>query len=186
MTDTYKSHIARKHTTVALATLLIVFCLASCHHTQQITSTETHETTTSNETLLNCNAEGMSVDLLMRSQHDSVIWMTARKIIELGRMRLTKDSVECYIKVTNNHFSGTYTDLYSITGYSTSFNKIQNMIEEALANGTTQTSYTIEAPKIGVNTTLYITLQRNTHSSTPLHYPFSIPQSSKPIWTGKK
>ena len=60
-------------------------------------------------------------------QPDSVLWAYASKIIELGRARLTKDSVVVYVKITNSCFRGTYIDLYRRFGYRTSFDEVVKM-----------------------------------------------------------
>lgn len=58
-----------------------------------------------------CEAEGITVDGLVRMQKDSVIWINLTKMIEVGRIRLTPDSVQAYIKLNNKYVNCTYADL---------------------------------------------------------------------------
>lgn len=74
-----------------------------------------------------CTAQGVTAKGQLRLQPDSVLWASASKIIELGRARLTRDSVVVYVKVTNSCFRGTYIDLYRRFHYRTSFDEVVKM-----------------------------------------------------------
>ena len=69
-------------------------------------------------------ANGVTATGQLRMQPDSIIWGSAVKIIELGRVRLTPDSVCIYAKVMNSCFLGTYNDLYHRFRYRTNFQEL--------------------------------------------------------------
>jgi hypothetical protein len=75
-----------------------------------------------------CTTQGISAKGQLRLQPDSVLWASASKIIELGRARLTPDSVLVYVKLNNSCFRGTYIDLYRRFGYRTSFDEVVKMV----------------------------------------------------------
>ena len=120
-----------------LAAVLLALTTAGCrspreaaHNTPTSTGTSnnppayTPQYYTSNFT---CTAQGVTAKGQMRLQPDSVLWASATKIIELGRARLTRDSVVVYVKVTNSCFRGTYIDLYRRFNYRTSFDEVVKM-----------------------------------------------------------
>ena len=74
-----------------------------------------------------CTTQGITAKGQLRLQPDSVLWATVSKIIELGRARLTPDSVVVHVKVNNSCFRGTYIDLYRRFGYRTSFDEVVKM-----------------------------------------------------------
>ena len=75
-----------------------------------------------------CTTQGITAKGQLRMQPDSVLWAYASKVIELGRARLTQDSVVVYVKVTNRCFRGTYMDLYHRYKYRTSFDEVVKMV----------------------------------------------------------
>lgn len=79
-------------------------------------------------TNLTCEIKGSVINGQLRMLQDSIIWATANKFIELGRAKLTPDSVVIYLKVANRCFRGDYQDLFKRIGIRTSFAEIQEMI----------------------------------------------------------
>lgn len=75
-----------------------------------------------------CSTQGMTANGQLRVQEDSVIWACATKIVELGRARLTPDSVVVYAKVMNKCFRGTYADIYRRFHYRTNFDELYKII----------------------------------------------------------
>lgn len=75
-----------------------------------------------------CNVEGTSVSGQVRWKQDSLIWIYATKIIELGRAIATPDSVKAYAKIGNLYFRGTYQDLYQRTHVRLTFDDLQEML----------------------------------------------------------
>ena len=68
-----------------------------------------------------CTTQGITANGQLRTLKDSVIWLSASKVIELGRAQFTPDSVTIYAKVMGRCFRGTYTDLYQRFHSRTSF-----------------------------------------------------------------
>lgn len=61
----------------------------------------------------------------VRIGRDSVLWLSANKLIELGRAKFTPDSVFVYAKVMNRYYAGTYADLQGVLGISTDYATLQ-------------------------------------------------------------
>ncbi len=55
--------------------------------------------------------EGTSVSGQVRIAHDSLIWLSVTKIIELGRAMATPDSVWVTVPIANKRFAGNYHDV---------------------------------------------------------------------------
>ena len=90
----------------------------------------------------------------VRIQKDKVIWVSISKIIELGRVKMTPDSVYAIIKVKNQAFQGTYAQFQKKFGIAINFNIAQALLigndiagyqqdnaEYDLANNTTSISF---------------------------------------------
>ncbi|MCR4828300.1 MAG: DUF4292 domain-containing protein [Bacteroidales bacterium] len=58
-----------------------------------------------------CTVEGFNVSGQMRIMHDSIIWLSINKILEVGRIKLTPTKVEGYISILNKYYSGDYASL---------------------------------------------------------------------------
>lgn len=54
---------------------------------------------------------GLSATGQVRMRRDSVIWLNATKLFELGRAKFTRDSVTGYLKVNNTYIRCSYADL---------------------------------------------------------------------------
>ena len=72
-----------------------------------------------------CSTDDFSISGQVRLKKDSVLWLSASKIIELGRAKFTKDSVFLYAKIASRYFHGTYKELEQVVGISTDFATIQ-------------------------------------------------------------
>ena len=75
-----------------------------------------------------CTIEGTTVGGQLRMAEDSIIWGSAFKVVELGRAKITPDSVIVYAKVLGRCFCGTYDDLYNRYRFRTSYAEIQKML----------------------------------------------------------
>ncbi len=58
-----------------------------------------------------CEVNGMNVNGQIRIVHDSAIWISFSKIIELGRAVITPTRVKGYAKIVNKYFDGDYATL---------------------------------------------------------------------------
>ena len=41
----------------------------------------------------------------LRIKHDSIIWITLSKMVEIGRAKLTQDSIFVFLKIQNRYFA---------------------------------------------------------------------------------
>ena len=121
-----------------------------------------------------CTTQGITAKGQLRLQPDSVLWAYASKIIELGRARLTVDSVVVYAKVTNSCFRGTYMDLYRRFGYRTSFDEVVKMVTADDAE------QQIGALLRSLNLDATVSMEP-WQQAERLNFPISIPANAKPL-----
>ena len=126
-----------------------------------------------------CEVSGVDVNGLLRTECDSVIWITVSKIIELGRIQLTPDSVAGYVKIYNRFFKGSYNDVYRLTGVKTSFAELQQKFAEAYKQGQRQVVLDVNARQW--NDRIVMNFNKLERSVAPLSYPFRIPAGAQPI-----
>ena len=74
-----------------------------------------------------CTVDDISVNGQLRMRRDSVIWVSLNKFIELGRAKLTRDSIFVYAKIASRYFEGTYSDLEKVAGITTDFESLQEL-----------------------------------------------------------
>ena len=58
-----------------------------------------------------CTVEGISVNGQIRMVHDSCIWISISKIIEVGRIMITPTRVSGYARIVDKYFDGTYDEV---------------------------------------------------------------------------
>ena len=92
------------------AALLAAGCIshkgAARPETPAVTSPTTDASPSYYTANFTCSAEGMTANGQLRMQTDSIIWLSASKVIELGRARFTHDSVIIHAKITGQCFRG--------------------------------------------------------------------------------
>ena len=118
--------------------------------------------------------QGITANGQLRLQPDSVLWAYASKIIELGRARLTPDSVVVYAKVANSCFRGTYADLYRRFGYRTNFEEVVKMATADDAEAQIATLLR------SLNLDATVKLEPWQKAET-LNFPIIIPANAKPL-----
>ena len=121
-----------------------------------------------------CTTQGITANGQLRLQPDSVLWAYASKIIELGRARLTPDSVVVYAKVANSCFRGTYADLYRRFGYRTNFEEVVKMATADDAEAQIATLLR------SLNLDATVKLEPWQKAET-LNFPIIIPANAKPL-----
>lgn len=148
----------------------------------------------------NLEAQGISANGVMRMKRDSIIWLTINKLVELGRVKLTPDSVYGYLKVGNKYVACTYTDLKNKMGVDIDFNTIQRiLIGKGSNKKIVQVEYdnfdTIKGEEFPHH--MDITLNdKRFYSNAKVNYtkiildqpgsfPFSIPKSASRLWPSK-
>lgn len=141
----------------------------------------THDTTTASTVQpqyytanFTCSAMGYNANGQLRMQPDSVIWVSASKIIELGRARFTTDSAIVYAKVMGRCFRGTYADLQRRFGVITSFNQLSALLMAPDA----EEQLTRLALSFGVEATLQLEPWKRVESLT---FPIPIPPYVNPL-----
>lgn len=93
-----------------------------------------------------CEIQGIQFNGQVRIHRDSAIWISANKLIELGRILLTPDSVQFYIKMNNSHLMTTYDQLAQQWGIDIDYPTMQALIlgdspsDITAANATRQTA----------------------------------------------
>lgn len=58
-----------------------------------------------------CTVDGVNVNGQIRIEHDSIIWISINKIIEVGRIMLTPTHVKAYVRIANKYYDGDYATL---------------------------------------------------------------------------
>lgn len=116
-----------------------------------------------------CTAQGFSANGQMRLQSDSVIWISASKIVELGRAKLTPDSVIVYAKVVNRCFAGNYDDLYQRFKFRTTFKQLYKRVSSPDAEAQLEELF----KRFGVEAELKLAPLKEVESLT---FPFSVPK----------
>ena len=171
---------SRKLTLTALATALLALALTGCHiqreaaHGTPTTPADPANPPTYYTTNFTCTTQDITANGQMRLQPDSVLWASVTKIIELGRARLTRDSVVVYVKMTNSCFRGNYIDLYHRFGYRTSFDEVVKM---ATADDAEQQ---IAALMKALSVDATVTMEPWKQVSA-LTFPLAIPKTVKPL-----
>lgn len=121
-----------------------------------------------------CTTQGVTVNGQLRVKEDSVIWASATKIVELGRARLTQDSVVIYAKVVNRCFRGTYADIYRRFHYRTTFAEVYKMLTAPDAE--TQIVALLQGFKVDAKLKL-----GPWKEAEGLTFPFSVPKNVNPL-----
>ena len=118
--------------------------------------------------------QGTRVEGQLRMQPDSVIWMSATKIIELGRAMCTPDSVVIYAKVTGQCFRGSYRDVYRRFGWRTDFATLQTLVTDPQAGE----ELSAIARRFNIEASVRIADWKEVEKTT---FPMAIPTQVKPL-----
>lgn len=127
-----------------------------------------------------CSAQGHEASGLLRMATDSLIWINASKVIELGRAVATPDSVFAYVKINNTYFRGNYQDLKQATGVNTTFAQLQRRIQNSLQSNDKKLSANIHTSQYNLQGTAQFSRVDTLASCS---FPFSIPKNAKPLYT---
>lgn len=123
-----------------------------------------------------CTAENIKVSGLLRMKEDSIIWVCANKIIELGRGTLTPDSATVYVKLLNKYYKGTYSNIQKLTGYKTDFPTIQKLFIDAYKQNKKRIVLPIKSKQFNGTVTIDI---KKIEQQEELTFPLSIPKKAK-------
>jgi hypothetical protein len=120
------------------------------------------------------SAEGYTANGQIRIQADSIVWLSASKVIELARARFTPDSVLIYVKVLNRSFQGTYMDVYKRFHYRTTFDELY----QTLMSDDAEAQLAAIIGKFGVEVELHMDPMKEVEQ---LNFPIAIPARSNPL-----
>lgn len=88
----------------------------------------------------------------LRIKHDSIIWITLSKMVEIGRAKLTQDSIFVFLKIQNRYFAASYADLYKAIGVDINYQTVQALL---LGNDTKILNLKNEMPTVCGDTIRY-------------------------------
>lgn len=81
-----------------------------------------------------CETDDWSCSGMMRVKEDSIIWVSLSKVVELGRMTLTPDSICIYVRFSQRYYRGDYATLNTYSGYHIDYASIQEILLDAYRN----------------------------------------------------
>lgn len=123
-----------------------------------------------------CTALGYSANGLIRIECGKTLWMNINKGLELGRIKMTADSVWIHAKIFNCAWKGNYRDLETLTKLEYHFDTLMNQLvkePEEAAKSMSQIGKVFNIPiKIELEELRY---------SDKLTFPINIPQNAKPL-----
>lgn len=120
------------------------------------------------------SADGYSASGQLRIQSDSIIWLSASKVIELARACFTPDSAIIYARVMGRAFQGSYIDLYKRFHYRTTFDELYRLIMSD--NAEAQLATIIST--LGLEATVRLNPIKEVNH---LSFPMSIPDKVNPL-----
>lgn len=75
-----------------------------------------------------CEVEGISVNGQIRIVHDSCIWISVSKIIEVGRVMITPTRVSGYSRILGKYYDGTYEEVRKRWGIEIDYGTIEALL----------------------------------------------------------
>lgn len=75
-----------------------------------------------------CQVKGLTVNGQIRMNYDKAIWISANKIIELARVKITPDSVFAYIKPNNSYIRCTLKDFQRVYKIDLGYKELQSLL----------------------------------------------------------
>ncbi len=162
------------------AALLAAGCIshkgAARPETPAVTSPTTDASPSYYTANFTCSAEGMTANGQLRMQTDSIIWLSASKVIELGRARFTHDSVIIHAKITGQCFRGNYNDLYRRFNFRTDFDQLSKTLTAPAPQAEKQLADI--AQLLGIEATFTLQPWQKVDKLT---FPIPIPNNAKPL-----
>lgn len=75
-----------------------------------------------------CTVEGIAINGQIRIVHDSCIWISVNKIIEVGRIMLTPTRVSGYSRIMGKYFDGTYSEVRQRWGVDIDYGTVEALL----------------------------------------------------------
>lgn len=178
----------KPNTTIILAALITLGTIAGCKSTRDAEKTlpgevqENAESETSRcpnrymTRTFNCTAAGYNANGLIRMECEKTLWMNINKGVELGRIKMTSDSIWIHVKIFNCAWKGNYKDLERLVHQNYHFDTLMDQLvrkpEEAAAS----------MSEIGESFNIPFTIAfGELKSSDELTFPLNIPPNAKPL-----
>lgn len=170
----------------ALVIILAALLAGGCRSMREATTATTEEPSQTEQAKkkacftanFTTTVSDMNVTGQIRMSEDSIVWLSASKIIELGRMVLTKDTIAIYAKINNRYYKDTYQGLRRETGHRTDFETVNRQLMDAYRRKAETVSFDIDAEQYKGRVTLHIKGYKPAESLT---YPFTIPSNARPL-----
>lgn|SRR5574344_1249287 len=147
-----------------------------------------------------CTVQNFTVNGQVRIMSDSIIWISANKIIELGRLKATPDSVFAYVKPYNQYLRCNYADLKKMYHIDINYATLQSIltggkVQSTLVEATYSNPTTLNNRSYPQCLNLKI-LDRRAKSTAvvkysklrvdvPLTYPLVVPSDATPLKLGQ-
>lgn len=143
-----------------------------------------------------CEVQGMNANGIVRIERDSILWVSVNKIVELGRVKATKDSIWGYVKVTNQYVRYSYEDLQKLFKIDVDFATLQSVLT---GKGSQKRQIMVDYDdfdsigdeefakkmEITLNDKRYYTVLQLRYNridlNMPQSYPFYIPKNASPL-----
>jgi len=125
-----------------------------------------------------CTFQGIRLTGMLRMQEDSIIWLSISKIVELGRARLTPDSILVYARATQQYYKGDYASLHKVTGYRIDYGRLQPVFLDAYRERRRDVDIVVEHERR--QDTLHLEFTHYT-AVREQGYPLTIPYRARPL-----
>ena len=148
-----------------------------------------------------CQVKGLTVNGQIRMNYDKTIWISANKIIELARVKITPDSVFAYIKPNNTYIRCSLKDFQRVYKIDLGYKELQSLlIGKAVQSSVIKATYsdfaTFDKVKVPMQALFNVTHRQFTgdaklkYSKTELNqattFPLTIPSNASRIKVGTK
>lgn len=176
----------RKHPILLI--IIIISALAGCKSSQDLKrdsatqNTDIAEQETSRcpyqymTRTFSCTAAGHNANGLIRMECERTIWMNIHKGIELGRVKMTPDSVWIHVKIFNCAWKGDYNDLTKLAKHEFHFDTLMRQLTEQPQEAENSIS------EIGKSFNIPIQIKiAELKGAEMLTFPINIPNNSKPL-----
>lgn len=169
---------------ITLLLLLLVSCHSNRHLNQSATTAVDSSSSSAHKQQIQFAANfqyelnNIKLSGMLRMQEDSILWISINKIVELGRIKFTCDSIALYARFTQQYFCGDYTSARLLSGYSISFDQLQKVFLDAYKERKRNVDLVLNRENRSDTIHLVFTNYTTVHSQT---YPLSIPHRARPF-----
>lgn len=120
----------------------------------------------------NCTVMGMSATGQVRLRQDSIIWVSVSKLMELGRLKVTQDSVVGHLRLSNEYLRMDMNEARRRLGVD------YDSLQRLLLQHDFDTLLQLTHPRLSSPITVHFTRRQE---DLPLTYPLTIPRNATPF-----